>query len=151
MGYPKGVTEEKILKWAVDIAEKRVARQGVIEGTEDAKLLVRSWLGCEEREHFGVLLLDNQHRIIHKEVLFSGTIDEASVYPREAVKLVLARNAAAVILAHNHPSGMAVPSSADKAITRKLQDALNTVDVRMLDHLLVGGTNVLSFAEEGLL
>jgi DNA repair protein RadC len=102
-------------------------------------------------EVFVCLLLDSQHRLITCEELFRGTIDGASVYPREVVKQVLASNAAAVILAHNHPSGVAEPSQADRAITDRLVKALALVDVRVLDHIVVGDTDVVSFAERGLI
>lgn len=102
-------------------------------------------------EVFACLLLDSQHRLMVYEELFRGTIDGASVYPREVVKLVLANNAAAVIFAHNHPSGIAEPSQADRSITERLVKALSLVDVRVLDHLVVGDLDVVSFAERGLL
>ena len=104
-----------------------------------------------EREIFSCLFLDNRHRVICFDEVFSGTIDGASVHPREVVKLALARNAAAVILAHNHPSGVAEPSQADELITVRVRDALALVDIRVLDHLVVGGNVVTSFAEQGLL
>jgi len=104
-----------------------------------------------EREVFACLLLDNQHRVIAFEQLFLGTIDGASVYPREVVKCALAANAAAVIFAHNHPSGVAEPSQADRRITDRLVRALALVDIRVLDHFVVGDTDVVSFAERGLL
>ena len=105
----------------------------------------------QEREVFSCLFLDNRHRLICFDEVFLGTVDGASVHPREVVKLALARNAAAVILAHNHPSGVAEPSQADELITARLRDALALVDIRVLDHLVVGGTTVTSFAERGLL
>ena len=98
-------------------------------------------------EVFCCLHLDNRHRLIAFDELFRGTIDGASVHPREVVKQALARNAAAVILAHNHPSGVAEPSQADELITRRLRDALALVDIRVLDHLIVADTGCLSFAE----
>ena len=104
-----------------------------------------------EREIFSVLYLDNRHHVICMDELFAGTIDGASVHPREVVKLALARNAAAVILAHNHPSGVAEPSQADELITARIRDALALVDIRVLDHLVVGGNVVTSFAERGLI
>ncbi len=117
--------------------------------------LVRNYLSAQLRhqaqEVFAVLFLDNQHRLIAYEEMFFGTIDGASVYPREVVKKALAKNAAAVILAHNHPSGIAEPSQADQHITRRLQDALQLVDVRVIDHMVVGDKEVVSFAERGLL
>ena len=102
-------------------------------------------------EVFGCLYLDNRHRVIAFEELFRGTLDGASVYPREVVKQALARNAAALILVHNHPSGVTEPSQADEMITRRLKDALNLVEIRVLDHLIVGDTRCESFAERGLL
>lgn len=103
------------------------------------------------REVFGCLFLDTRHRVIAFEELFQGTIDGASVYPREVVKRALAHNAAAAILTHNHPSGVAEPSRADEQITRRLKEALALVDVRVLDHMIVGDGQVVSLAERGLL
>jgi DNA repair protein RadC len=102
-------------------------------------------------ELFCCLHLDNRHRLIAFEELFRGTIDGASVHPREVVKQALARNSAAVILAHNHPSGIAEPSHADELITRRLREALQLVDIRVLDHLIVADNGCLSFAERGLI
>ncbi len=102
-------------------------------------------------EVFACLFMDNRHRVICFEEMFRGTIDGASVHPREIVKQALAHNAAAVILAHNHPSGVAEPSHADKALTRRLKDALSLVDIRVLDHFIVGDGQTLSFAETGLI
>ena len=104
----------------------------------------------EPRELFGMLLLDNQHRVIAFEALARGTIDAAAVYPREVVRCALGRNAAAVILAHNHPSGVAEPSAADRDLTERLIAALRTVDIRVLDHFVVGD-DCVSFAERGWL
>lgn len=116
---------------------------------------VRHYLIAQMRHHqqevFACLFLDNKHRIIRFESMFYGTIDAASVYPREVVKKALSLNAAAVILSHNHPSGVAEPSLADKQITKRLIDALGLVDIRVLDHMIVGDPDVLSFAEQGLL
>lgn len=102
-------------------------------------------------EVFACLFLDNRHRVIEYEALFRGTIDGASVHPREVVKAALAYNAAAVILAHNHPSGVAEPSQADLHLTRRLREALALVDIRVLDHLVIGDREAVSFAERGLL
>lgn len=102
-------------------------------------------------ELFCCMLLDNRNRVIAFEELFRGTIDGASVHPREVVKLALQRNAAAVILAHNHPSGVAEPSQADEMITRRLRDALGLVDIRVLDHFVIGEGECVSFAERGLI
>jgi len=108
-------------------------------------------LGTLEHEVFAVLLLDTRHRLIEYVELFRGTIDGASVHPREVVKLALARNAAAIILAHPHPSGIAEPSAADELITRRLQEALALVDIRVLDHLIIAGGEAVSLSERGLL
>lgn len=104
-----------------------------------------------EYEVFACLFLDNQHRIIKLEELFRGTIDGASVYPREVVKRALFHNAAAVIFAHNHPSGISEPSQADKQITEKLKKALGLIDIRVLDHFVVGEGEPYSFAEHGII
>ncbi|WP_049631458.1 DNA repair protein RadC [Cellvibrio sp. pealriver] len=117
--------------------------------------LVRQYLSAQlrhqQREVFAVLFLDNQNRLIAYEELFFGTIDGAAVYPRELVKRSLAHNAASVILSHNHPSGVAEPSQADQRITQRIIAALDLVDVRVLDHMVVGNEEVVSFAERGLL
>jgi len=108
-------------------------------------------LGALDHEVFGVILVDNRHRIIEYAELFRGTIDGASVHPREVVKLALEKCAAACLLVHNHPSAVQDESQADALITRRLHDALALIDVRLLDHLVVAGPSVLSFAEKGLL
>ena len=100
---------------------------------------------------FACLYLDNRHRVIAFEELFHGTIDGTSVHPREVVRAALKHNAAALIFAHNHPSGVAEPSDADRRLTRRLQDALGLVDIRTLDHFVVGDGEVVSFAERGWL
>jgi DNA repair protein RadC len=104
-----------------------------------------------QREVFSCLFLDNQHRLIRYEEMFFGTIDGASVHPREVVKRSLELNAAAIVFAHNHPSGVAEPSQADRRITQRLQAALSLVDVRVLDHMVIGDADVISFAERGFL
>lgn len=115
----------------------------------------RDWLRLKmaglEREIFMVLFLDSQHRLLECETLFSGSISSTEVHPREVVKAALRHNAAAVILAHNHPSGHAEPSQADRQITDRLQNALELVEVRVLDHLVVGHNAMVSFAERGWL
>ncbi|EMC7917401.1 DNA repair protein RadC [Enterobacter kobei] len=116
---------------------------------------VRDWLRLNlatlDREAFNVLWLDNQHRLTAHDTLFLGTINSITVHPREVVKDGLKHNAAAVILAHNLPSGEAEPSDADRRITARLKQALELVDIRLLDHLVVGGTEITSFAERGWL
>ncbi|MFM2053296.1 MAG: hypothetical protein RL456_1333 [Pseudomonadota bacterium] len=119
----------------------------------DSPRAVREYLALQladlPHEVFAVLFLDAQHRLIAFEPMFRGTLTQTSVYPREVLKRALALNAAAVILAHNHPSGLAEPSSADRALTRSLDAALKVIDVRVLDHLVVGRGQVVSFAERG--
>jgi DNA repair protein RadC len=104
-----------------------------------------------QHEIFGCLFLDNRQRVLSFQELFRGTIDSAHVHPREVVKEALARNAATVILVHNHPSGLAEPSEADEYLTRRLKEALALVDIRVLDHLVVGDDVCESFADRGLL
>lgn len=117
--------------------------------------LVKRYLQCKLRDRhqevFAMLLLDNQHRVLQFNELFFGTIDSASVYPREIVRTVLKHNAAAVILCHNHPSGVAEPSNADRFITDRIIAALRLIDVRVLDHLVIGDGETTSFAERGWL
>jgi DNA repair protein RadC len=108
-------------------------------------------LGSLEHEVFAVLLLDARNRLIEFVELFRGTIDGASVYPREVVKLALTKNAAAVLIAHDHPSGVSEPSHADELITRRLKDALALVDIRLVDHIIIAGGEAVSFADRGLL
>jgi DNA repair protein RadC len=112
---------------------------------------LRLTLGTRPHEVFVCLHLDAQHRVIGAEELFRGTLTQTSVYPREVVKSALAANAAAVIFAHNHPSGVAQPSQADELLTRQLREALALVDVKVLDHFIIAGNQALSFAERGLL
>lgn len=112
---------------------------------------LQSKLALKEHEVFTCLFLNSQHQVLAYEELFNGTIDAASIYPREVVKRVLHHNAAAVILSHNHPSGIAEPSQADQAITNRLKEALGLIDVRVLDHIVIGGAETVSFAERGLL
>lgn len=119
--------------------------------SESVKLFLQTELSQEEREVFLVLFLDNQHRLIKKERLFSGTINVTGVYPREIIKAGLYCNAAALILAHNHPSGDVSPSNADKHITEKIIAAAQLVEMRVLDHVIIGKGKSFSFAECGLL
>jgi DNA repair protein RadC len=121
----------------------------------DSPSRVKEYLGLalarREHEVFAVLFLDAQHQLIEMEEMFRGTLTQTSVYPREVVKRALAHNAAAVVFAHNHPSGVAEPSRADEFLTQTLKSALALVDIRVLDHLVVGRGDVVSFAERGLL
>jgi DNA repair protein RadC len=126
-------------------------RGSVLENPEQTRNFLSARLRDYAFEVFSCLYLDNRHRVIQFEELFRGTINGASVHPREVVKKALGHNAAAVIFAHNHPSGVAEPSVADQQITRQLVDALALVDVRVLDHVVVGDNTMVSFAERGLI
>lgn len=150
-GQYRDATSEEILAAARQALRDRV-RRGV---TLDSPKVVRDFLSLElghlEHEVFGAMFVDAQNQLIAYRELFRGTLNQASVYPREVVKEALALNAAAVILVHNHPSGVPEPSRADEALTAALTKALGTVDVRVLDHFIVGGDTTTSFAERGLL
>lgn len=143
--------DEAIVARALAILQERATRS-VMFGSPQA---VKDWLTVAlsglEYEVFGVLMLDAQHRLIADERMFRGTLTQASIYPREIVKSALMHNAAAVILYHNHPSGVPEPSRADEMLTRTLNEALKLVDVRILDHMVVGGGRCASFAERGLI
>jgi DNA repair protein RadC len=130
---------------------EELRRDQVFANPAAVKSFLLALFAGKEHESFVVLFLDNQHRLIAAEELSRGTIDGAAVYPREVVKATLRHNAAAVVISHNHPSGLAEPSAADRALTTKLKEALATVDVRVLDHLVVGGATATSFAERGWL
>jgi DNA repair protein RadC len=139
-----------IIGKAKELLAERFSRGQSLANPNDSSNYLISRLAEREHEVFAVLFLD-RHRVISFDEMFTGTIDGASVHPREVVKRALRHNAAAVILAHNHPSGMPEPSRADISLTRRLTEALMLVDVRILDHIVVGGTETASFAERGLL
>ena len=122
-----------------------------IRSPADTHVFLQAKIGHLQHEMFCCLFLDNRHRVLRFDPMFRGTIDGTSVYPREVVKEALAINAAAVILAHNHPSGVAEPSQADERITRRLKSALELVDIRLLDHLIIGDGRATSLASRGLL
>lgn len=146
----KSLTADQVLEKAAEILASRYARNGEFNNPTAVKEYLACKLGGQDREVFAVMLLDSQHHLIAYQELFYGTIDAAGVYPREIVKVALEANAAAIILAHNHPSGNPEPSISDKRITKRIVDALALVDVRVIDHVIVGRTS-LSFAEQGLL
>ncbi len=145
------IEEKAILAEAATILASKIKTVDAFTSPTLVKNFCVNHLAHEEREVFSVLLLDSQNRLIKCVDLFHGTIDSASVYPREVVKLALLENAASVIFSHNHPSGVSEPSQADRRITRRLVDALQLVDVRVLDHIVVGHGEVFSFAEKGFL
>jgi len=143
---------QQTIREALTLLEHQLREPGVPFLSASA---TRDWLRLnlagQERELFAVLFLDNQHRLIAHETLFTGTINHTQVHPREVVKAALKHNCAAVFVAHCHPSGVAEPSNADRQVTTRIQQALGLVDIRLLDHLVVGGMEIVSFAERGWL
>jgi len=149
LGPAKFVQLQAVLEMSRRHLESTLTRGNALTDAASTKQYLQQRLRQYHHEVFACLFLDNKHRMIAFEELFRGTIDSANVYPREVVKHALAHNAAAVIFAHNHPSGIAEPSQADYAITERLKSALSTVDIRVLDHIVVGDGEVVSFAELG--
>jgi len=149
-GRYRKASEDEILETALSIINARFSKGRAITDPKQTHEFLKLELAHEEHELFAVLWLDQRHRIIAFEALFRGTIDGASVYPREVVKTALKHNAAACILCHNHPSGLAYPSTADRQITEKVKNALDLVGVRTLDHVLVA-EDTYSFAEHGMM
>lgn len=145
------VTETDILHMAQQLARKRLAKGRPLTNPQSVFAHLQALLHDYPHEVFALLLLDTRHRVIGFYELFRGTLDGASVYPREVVKLALEHNAAAVILVHNHPSGDPEPSNSDRHLTQKLKEALNLVSVRTLDHIVVGNEGCVSLAELGYL
>ncbi len=154
-----GAAKTAQLKAAFELAKRalheRIPSGRALSSPEAVRAALQDWLRLElagrSREVFAVAYLDAQNRLIDIEMLFEGTLTQTSVYPREVVRLALARNARSVILAHNHPSGVAEPSQADQALTETLKRALRLVDIEVLDHFVIGHGAALSFAERGLL
>lgn len=150
-----GPAKRARLSAALELARRCLAeelqQQAELLNPRDSAAYLKARLAHLPYEVFACLFLDNRHRVLGFEELFRGTIDGASVHPREVVRACIARNAAAVILAHNHPSGVAEPSAADRAITRELRDALQLIGVRVLDHLVVGRGEPTSMAARGML
>lgn len=145
------ISDDTLVDAALKILAERVVRGDLLEAPSVTRQYLALRFSSLEHEVFCCLWLDNRRRVIACDELFRGTIDGASVHPREVVKRALSHNAAAVILAHNHPSGIPEPSQADELITLRLRDALGIVDIRVLDHLIVAGGRVVSLAERGLL
>ena len=143
--------EQDIINQAISIIDSKMKTYDIsLTSPALVKSFLKLKLALAEQEVFSVIFLDNQHRVIEYRPMFFGTINAASVYPREVVKYAINCNSAAVIFAHNHPSGISDPSSADISLTKRLSDALGLVDVRVIDHLIVG-REVTSFAERGLI
>ncbi len=151
LGMAKYAQLQAVLQMARRHFEETLMQGDVLTSPQETRQFLASQLRGYTYEVFCCLFLDNRHRVLRFEELFRGTIDGAAVYPREVVKQALAHNAAAVIFAHNHPSGLTEPSTADRQITEKLKQALALFDIRVLDHFIIGDGRPYSFAEQGLL
>ena len=151
LGQAKYAQLQAVLEMSRRALQEEMRQGDALNSPRAVRDYLRLLLGGRQQEVFLALFLDTQHRVIAPEELFHGTLSQTSVYPREVVKRALAHNAAAVILAHNHPSGVAEPSQADQLLTAALKQALGLVDVRVLDHFIVAGGQTLSFAEKGLI
>jgi DNA repair protein RadC len=145
------ISDDAVVDSALKILAERLVRGDLLQSSAATRQYLVLRFADLEHEVFCCLFVDNRHRVIACDELFRGTIDGASVHPREVVKRALAHNAAAVILAHNHPSGVAEPSQADELLTLRLKDALGMVDIRVLDHVIVAGARMVSLAERGVL
>ncbi|MCP5420777.1 MAG: DNA repair protein RadC [Gammaproteobacteria bacterium] len=151
LGPAKYVQLQAVLELGRRFLETTLQRGDALQSVAETRRYLSSKLRHQAHEVFACLFLDNRHRVIAFEELFYGTIDGASVHPRQVVKRALHHNAAALILAHNHPSGIAEPSRADEQITLRIKEVLSMIDVRLLDHFIVGDGETVSFAERGLL
>ena len=142
--------QQSVITKALDLVQERAATEGdfMTSPSQTFDYFKLFYAEKQDREHFALMLLDSQHKVLECNVIFSGTIDGAAIYPREIVKTALSANAAAVILAHNHPSGQPEPSAADKRITERIKSALALLDIRVLDHIIVGDS-CYSFAQSG--
>lgn len=150
-GSYRAAEPAEVLQAALRVLESQLRGSEMLCSPQAVRDFLRIKLGTLEHEVFAVIHLDAQHRVIEYVEMFRGTVSQTSVYPREIVKESLAHNSAALILVHNHPSGVAEPSRADEALTQTLKSALARVDVRVIDHLIVAGSTILSFAERGLI
>jgi len=151
LGVAKYVQLQAVLEMSRRHLQATIEKGSAMERPEQVKAYLVAKLRHQPREVFACLFLDNRHRVLKFEELFFGTINAAAVYPREVVAKALSHNAAAVVLAHNHPSGVAEPSTADQQITERLKNALEMIEVRVLDHIIVGDAETVSFAERGLI
>ena len=150
-GTAEAASNEQVLAAARQLLAHRVRRGASLTSPQKVREYLTMRLGHLDHEIFGLILVDRRHRVIEYVELFRGTIDAANVYPREVVKLALDKGATSCLLFHNHPSGIRDQSHADELMTVRLRDALALIDVRILDHLIVAGSDVLSFAESGLI
>lgn len=151
MGQAKYVQMQAVIEMSRRALNEEMKSGDALNSPRAVREFLQLLLRSREQEVFMVLFLDAQHRVLASEELFHGTLTQTSVYPREVVKRSLSHNAAAVILAHNHPSGVAEPSQSDRLLTEALKQALALVDVRVLDHIIIAGSVSLSFAEQGML
>ncbi len=145
------MSDEQIIQRALELLASQLHRGDVLSSPTTVRDYLRLHLGRREHEVFVVILLDSQNRVLDVLDLFRGTLTQTSVYPREVVKVALAANAGGVIFAHNHPSGLSEPSRADELLTHILKQALALVDIKVLDHIVVGAGSSISFAERGLI
>ena len=145
------MSDEQIIQRALEVLASRLHGGDVLSSPAIVRDYLRLHLATREHEVFVVILLDSQNRVLDILDLFRGTLTQTSVYPREVVKVALAANAGGVIFAHNHPSGVAEPSRADELLTQTLKQALALVDIKVLDHIVVGAASSISFAERGLI
>lgn len=150
-GAAQPATTEQILAAARQVLAHRVRRGASLSSPQKVREYLTMRLGHLDHEVFAVLMVDQRHRVIEYVELFRGTIDGASIYPREILKLAIEKGAAACVLLHNHPSGVKDQSYADELITKRVAAALALIDVRVLDHCIIAGDSVLSFAEMGLI
>jgi len=151
-GTNSTASDDEVIAKALSIIKRRLTKPGEVMSSP---LLIKNYLIIElaelEHEVFVAIFLDAQHRVLEYREMFRGTLTQTSVYPREVVKEALRLNAGAVVFAHNHPSGMPEPSRADEMLTQTLKNALALVEVKVLDHIIIGGTTTVSFAERGLM
>lgn len=148
-GILEPATADQIVESAIHILGDQLKRNTTLDSPRLAREYLQLKLAPLEHEVFVMLFLDTKHHLLAYEEIFRGTIDACTVHPREVLKIALVRNAAAVILAHNHPSGIAEPSQSDRRLTDRLREALALVDIRVVDHLVVGADTAVSFAERG--
>lgn len=151
MGPAKFAQLQAVMEMAKRALAEELKRGDIMDSPQSVRNYLRLSLGSKPYEVFAGIFLDARHRVIVTEELFNGTLTQASVYPREIVKRALYHNAAAMIFAHNHPSGIAEPSRADEILTQSLKQALALVDIKVLDHFVIGSDEVVSFAERGLI
>jgi len=145
------VSTKQMYQLMLTLLEKEYFRTDQLTSPDKTRQYLQVKLAQYEQEVFCCIYLDSQHNVIGFEELFIGGLDSCSVYPRQVIKRCLHHNAAAVVFSHNHPSGDPLPSDADKVLTKRLREALAFIDIRVLDHIVVGGARTISFAEQGLI